>query len=74
MERLKAHQRRTDPPSRDQAIGGRFLVDPRMERLIELRAADPAAFDEAVTGGLRIALAHYEAAKAAHDRLAEEST
>ena len=33
MERLKAHQRRTDPPSRDEAVGGRFLVDQRMERL-----------------------------------------
>ena len=82
MERLRNYHRGRsgndrDPTAarrRDEQVAGRFLPNEGMERLLRLRATDRPAFDRSVAGGLRIALGHYEAAKTAHDRLAEEST
>lgn len=55
---------------RDERITAGFKPDPRMERLIELRRTDRAAFDVAVRG-LGMSLGYYEGAKSAHDRLRE---
>ncbi|MFE7712996.1 hypothetical protein ACFU6I_46405 [Streptomyces sp. NPDC057486] len=47
----------------ERASAEEFKSDPRMERLIALRAEDRAEFNGIVKGGLRMSLAGYESAK-----------
>lgn len=51
---------------RDRDLAAGFLRDDRMERLIALRSEDRAEFNSIAYGGIRMALANYERAKAAH--------
>ena len=68
MERLRKYHRRSEPPDPAEESARSFRPDERMERLLRLRTRDRPAFDAIVNAGGRIALAHYEAARAAHER------
>ena len=52
---------------RDERLAATFREDPRMERLLELRRTDRAAFDH-LPSGAKMSLGFYLSAKEAHER------
>ena len=58
--------------TRDQKRAAAFRPDPRLEKLLDLKRTDPAAFAK-LPPLTRLACGHYAAAKAAHQATEEEN-
>ena len=57
-----------------ESIARSYRPNPNLERLIALRAEDPATFKQLMTPTRRLELAVYEDTKAAHELWAKEDT